>query len=592
MEYKKLVELYHKIEGTSKRLEKTFFVAEFLKNTEIDELSKIVLLLQGKVFPTFDERTLGVATRMVIKSLNKSLGISAEEIEETWKDTGDLGLTAETLTSRKKQVTLFSQTVTVSKVVSNLRKLAEAEGAGTVEHKVSLISELLTSATPSEARYIVRTVLEDLRVGIGEGILRDAIVWAFFDGSIHINYDPEKKSITPENRELYNVYTEAVQEAFDILNDFSEVADLARNSGLKGLKSVGVVVGKPLKVMLFKKVKDIAEAFETVGKPAAFEYKYDGFRVQIHKYKGKITVFTRRLENVTSQFPEVVSYVDKHIKASSFILDAECVGYDVNTKKYLAFQSISQRIKRKYDIADMAKNFPVELNVFDILNYEGKSLIKTPFKERRAIIEKIVTPEPYKIIPAKHIVTDDPAVVQKFYDASLAAGEEGIMGKNLEGIYKPGARVGYGVKIKPVMESLDLVIVGAEWGEGKRSGWLTSFSLACYDPETDSYLEMGNVGTGMKEKLESGSESASFEQLTELVKPAILNEKGRSVTIKPTVVVEVNFEEIQKSPTYSSGYALRFPRVIRIREDRAPDEASDLSLVEDLYSTQRGRDGK
>ena len=586
MEYKKLVGLYQAIEATSKRLEKTYLVAEFLKKTDIDDISKIVLLLQGRVFPPFDERTLGVATRMVIKSLNKSLGIDADAIEREWKKTGDLGITAEHLAEKKKQMALFTTKVTISKVFTNLRKLAEMEGSGTVDRKVSLISELLTSASPEEARYIIRTVLEDLRVGIGEGVLRDAIVWAFFEDSIHINFNQDTKSISPENRETYNIYTEAVQEAFDILNDFSEIAMLAKTSGLKGLKAVGVVVGKPLKVMLYQKVKNIEEAFERVGKPAAFEYKYDGFRIQVHKKDGKITVFTRRLEEVTAQFPEVVESVKKNVKAGSFILDAECVGYDMKSKKYLPFQSISQRIKRKYDIEEIAAKFPVEVNVFDILNFEGKSMIKSPFKERRALIEKIVSPVPYNIVPAKQIVTSDIDEAKAFYDAALKAGEEGVMAKNLDGIYKPGSRVGYGVKVKPVMESLDLVIVAAEWGEGKRSGWLTSFTLACYDPDTGSFLEIGKVGTGMKEKVELG---VSFEQLTELLRPVILKEKGRDVTVKPMVVVEVNFEEIQKSPTYSSGYALRFPRVIRIREDRSPDECSDLSLVQDLYSTQRSR---
>ncbi|MBN1544865.1 ATP-dependent DNA ligase [Candidatus Woesearchaeota archaeon] len=586
MEYKKLVELYQRIEATSKRLEKTFLVSEFLKDTDIDDIPKITLLLQGKVFPPFDERKLGVASRMVIKSLNKSLGISSDAIEKEWKNTGDLGLTAESLAKRKRQVTLFSQTITVSKVFSNLRKLAGLEGAGTVNQKVALISELLTSASPMEARYIIRTVLEDLRVGIGEGVLRDAVVWAFFDDSVHIRYDPEKKVINPENRELYNAYTEAVQEAFDILNDFSEVAKIAKTSGLKGLKSVNLSVGRPVKVMLYQKVKDVAEAFERVGRPAAIEYKYDGFRMQIHKVSGRIKVFTRRLDEVTDQFPEVVDCVRRMVDGDSFILDAEAVGFDVGSKKYIAFQSISQRIKRKYDIEDVAKKFPVELNIFDVISFGGESLLKTHFRERRALMERIVRPEPYRLVIAKQVVTDDPAKAQKFYDESLAAGNEGVMFKNLDGIYKPGSRVGYGVKVKPVMESLDLVIVAAEWGEGKRSGWLTSFSLACYDPDSGSFLEIGKVGTGVKEKVELG---VSFEQLTELLKQVITKEKGRNVWVKPMVVVEVNFEEIQKSPTYSSGYALRFPRVIRVRDDRSPEECSDLALVEDLYSHQRGR---
>jgi DNA ligase-1 len=586
MEYKKLVELYQRIEATTKRLEKTYIVSEFLKRTDVDDLPKIVLLLQGKVFPSYDERKLGVATRMVIKSLNKSLGISVDDIEKEWKHTGDLGLTAESLARKKKQVTLFSQTLTVSKVFSNLQKLPTLEGSGTVNQKVGLISELLTSASPEEATYIIRTVLEDLRVGIGEGVLRDAIVWAFFDDSIHVNYDDEKKSISPENRELYKAYVEAVQAAYDIMNDFAKVAEIAKVSGLGGLKSVEIDVGNPLKVMLYPKAADIKEAFERVGSPAAIEFKYDGFRMQIHKKDGKIRIFTRRLDEVTAQFPDVVKYAEKMVDGDSYILDAEAVGFDVKSKKYIAFQNISQRIRRKYDIDKISKDFPVEINVFDIISFNGENLLKRPFKERREIIERMVKPEQFKLVVAKQLVTSDAGEAEAFYQSALDAGNEGVMFKNLEGIYKPGSRVGYGVKVKPVMESLDLVIVAAEWGTGKRSGWFTSFTLACYDPDAGSFMEIGKVGTGMKEKTELG---VSFEQLTELLKPVITKEKGRNVWVKPMVVVEVNFEEIQKSPTYSSGYALRFPRVIHIRDDRSPEECSDLSLVEDLYSHQRGR---
>ncbi|MBW2968270.1 ATP-dependent DNA ligase [Candidatus Woesearchaeota archaeon] len=589
MDYKKLVELYAKIEATSKRLEKTFLVSGFLRDTDMDDIPMITLLLQGRVFPPMDERKMGVAARLVIKALNKSMGIDGDAIEREWKKTGDLGLTAENLVKRKKQVTLFVQKLTVAKVFANLQKLSTLEGSGTVNQKVGLISELLTSASPEEARYVVRTVLEDLRVGIGEGVLRDAIVWAFFDESIHINYDPEKKAINPQNRELYNAYVDAVQEAYDIINDFSEVANIANTSGLKGLKAVSIDVGRPVKVMLYQKVAGIEEAFDRVGRPAAFEYKYDGFRIQAHRKGDKITLFTRRLEEVTDRFPEVVEYIRDSVDAREFIIDTEAVGFDPKSKKYLPFQSISQRIKRKYDIEKMAQDFPVEINVFDIISFEGESLLKMPFSERRKIIERILEPVPFRIRPAEQIITEDVGEAQRFYEASLASGEEGVMVKKLDGIYKPGSRVGYGVKVKPVMESLDLVIVAAEWGEGKRSGWLTSFTLACYDPDTNSFLEIGKVGTGMKEKAAGDEESVQFGQLTELLKPVIIKEKGRDVWVKPMVVVEINFEEIQKSPTYSSGYALRFPRVIRLRPDRSPEECSDLSLVQSLYSTQRGR---
>lgn len=587
MDYSKLVELYERLASTTKRLEKTYFLADFLKKTPADDLDVIVLLVQGKIFPTWDETKIGVASRMVIKAINVATGIEPDKIEKDWKKTGDLGKTAENLIGKKKQRTLMSQKLTVKKVFANLRRLPEMEGSGSVDQKIKLIAELLTSASPLEARYLVRTVLEELRAGVGEGGIRDSIVWAFFGDKVNIGYDEKEKKINPENREEYNKYLDAVQHAFDILNDFGEVAILAKTKGLDELESVSVAVGKPLKVMLFQKAESIKDAFERVGKPAACEFKYDGFRMEVHKSHGKIKIFTRRLDEVTKQFPEVVDYVEKYVAGSNFILDAEAVGFNPKTGKYLAFQSISQRIKRKYDIDEMSEKFPIELNVFDIIEFEGKSMLNEPFEKRRKLIEKIIKDHPKKLVVAKQLVTESVEKAEIFYQAALKDGQEGIMVKNLGGIYKPGSRVGFGVKVKPVMESLDLVIVGATWGEGKRSGWFTSFILACRDQDSGEFLEIGRVGTGIKE-LET-EDGVSFKEMTEMLKPYIISEKGKEVLIKPKIVIEINFEEIQKSPTYSSGYALRFPRLVRVRDDKPAREASDLDLVEDLYHGQRGR---
>ena len=386
-------------------------------------------------------------------------------------------------------------------------------------------------------------------------------------------------------RGCYNYLIEIVQSAYDMKNDFSEVAVIARKKGVNGLLDVEMEAGKPIKVMLYQKSKGITDAFETVGIPAAIEYKYDGFRIQIHKSKSGIKIFTRRLDDVTTQFPDIVKVVKKNVKGDSFIIDAEVVGYDKKTKTYLPFQGISQRIKRKYDIEKMCDELPVELNAFDIVFYNGKNLLKEPFSKRRAVLVKAVKEEPYKVVLAKQLITESVEEAEKFYSESLDAGEEGIMVKKLDAPYKPGSRVGYGVKVKPVMETLDLVIIGAEWGKGKRKGWLSSFEIACVDEEGNLY-GIGKVGTGIKE-LETEGVGATFDQLTKLLKPLITVEKGTKVVIKPTLVVEVNYEEIQKSPTYNSGYALRFPRMIQIREDKPINEASTLELVKELYYSQR-----
>jgi DNA ligase-1 len=608
MDYSSLVDVYENLSKTSKRLEKTAIIAQLLRETKTEEAGRITLLLNGRIFPEWSEEKIGVASKYVLKAIAVASGIPQEKIEEEWKKTGDLGLVAEKMIAKKKQSTLFSHTLTVTKVFTNLQKLAQITGEGSVEQKVKLIAELLTSAKPVEAKYIVRTALEEMRMGVGTGIIRDAIAWSCFPRFMQLfdeKYDEKacKKienihdidSISPKDsisfitdaqaREAYNQLIIALDHAYNMTNDFSVVMETARNKGYKGLRETDIELFKPVQVMLYQKAKDIRDAFAAVGKPAAFEYKYDGFRIECHIKKDTIKLYTRNFEDVTKQFPDVVDAVKKHVDCDSCIFDSEVVGFNPKTTQYVAFQQISQRIKRKYDIEEIAKKLPVEINVFDLLYYKGKSVIDKPFHERRALLSKIINPKERVIVLSRIMITDKEDEANKFYNESLDKGNEGIMVKNLEAVYKPGSRVGFGVKVKPVMESLDLAIVGAEWGEGKRAKWMTSFIVACRDEE-GTLVTIGKVGTGIKE-LEG--EGVTFEQLTEMLKDTILSEKGKEITLKPTIVIEVHYEEIQKSPTYSSGYALRFPRFIRLREDRGVHDCSTGEQVEELYKEQRGR---
>ncbi|MFH1173624.1 MAG: ATP-dependent DNA ligase [archaeon] len=588
MHYLSLVELYEQLEKTTSRLEKTTLIAKFLMHVSEESLPEVLPLLQGKVFPDHDERKIGVAARIIIKALAIATGYTTEKVEAHWKRQGDLGKAAELLIGKKSQNTLFSSSLTVSKVMANTHKLASMEGAGTVDNKVKLIAELLTSAQQLEAKYIVRLLLEELRIGLGEGTLRDAIVYAYLVKGEPV-YDKASKSIilADEEREKYAAYAAAVQTALDLTNDVVAVA-LAAKDGVQALGKLSMKPGIPVKVMLAQKVGTMEEGLAAVGIPAALEYKYDGFRMQIHKVGKQVKLFTRRLEEVTKQFPEVVKAIEEHVKGDTFILDGEAVG--IKDGKYRPFQEVSQRIKRKYDIAEIARAFPVELNIFDIL-YNGETLLNVPFEKRRALLEGMVSEKKGFICLAKQVRTDSERKAEDFYKQSLAAGNEGIMLKNINGVYKPGSRVGYMVKLKPVMETLDLAIVGAEWGEGKRGKWLASFVLACFDEESGQFKELGKVGTGIKEleAEELSDDHVTFAQLTELLKPFIVQDKGKEVSVQPSIVIEVNYEEIQASPTYTSGFALRFPRVIRLRSDRDARDISTLSFVRELYEKQRHR---
>lgn len=582
MRYRDLVELYEKLEKTTKRLEKTHHISEFLKKVKTEELDSIMLLLQGKVFPKHEQKKIGVADRLVMKSISIATGIEANDVEKEWKRRGDLGLVAESLTGKKRQRTLFEQELSVKKVFENLRKLPAIEGKGAVERKIKLVAELLTSAKPIEAKYIIRTVLEEMRIGIGEGTIRDSILWAFFPKEIGLEFDLKENIVEYKNKERYKEVLSNVQRSYDLTNDFSKTVETAKTKGEKGLTRVEMIPGVPIKVMLALKVDSIDEGFERVGKPCDAEYKLDGFRLQCHRKGDKIWLFTRRLENVTAQFPDVAEYIKKYVKGEEYIIDCEAVGFDPKTGIYRPFQSISQRIKRKYHIERLIRELPVELNVFDAIYYKGKNLIREPFEKRRKLIEGIVKNVPRKIVVVKNIITGKESEIKRLFEESIKAGNEGLMLKKLDSPYKPGARVGYMVKLKGEAETLDLVIVGAEWGEGKRSNWLTSYILACR--EGGKLKTVGKASTGLKEKEEEG---LSFVEMTKMLRPLAEKEEGKKIVVKPKIVIEVGYEEIQKSPTYESGFALRFPRVIKYRPDRGPKDCSTLGMVEKLYKEQK-----
>jgi len=561
MRYLKLAELYESLSSTTKRLEKIDILSKFLKEIS-DSDREVLYLILGDIYPEYNEKKIGISSQLAIKAISKATGINKEKVVHEWKLIGDLGKVAEKLTKNKKQSTLQSHVLTTEKVLDNLKKLPDLVGKGTVDKKIALITELLTSASPVEALYLVRTLIGDLRIGIQESTIRESMAKAFFKD------DPES--------------AKKIQGAIDKSNDLASVFEIARGGEIKELKKLKLEVGKPIKVMLAQKAKNVKEGFEAVGKPCAIEYKYDGFRLLIHKKGDKIILFTRRLENVTKQFPEVVDYIKKYVQGDSFILDSEAVGYDKKTKEYKQFQSISQRIRRKYDIDKLVEELPVEINVFDILFYEGKSLLDEPFRKRSELVRKIIINHPYKIIHSKQIITGDEKRGEEFYKQALRDNQEGVMMKNLDAVYNPGSRVGHMLKIKPEERDLDLVITGGEYGTGRRSGWISSFILSCRDK--DKFVEIGKVGTGFKEKKEEG---VSFEELTEKIKPLIIGEKGKDVKIKPKIVVSVTYQEIQKSPTYSSGFALRFPRFTAMRPDRSPEDVTTLKEVVKDFEHQK-----
>ncbi len=557
MKYSKLAKIYEKLESNGSSLKKTEILANFLKDKNAEVLDKLILLAMGRPFPEWSELDLGIAAQLMIEAISKVSGISKKKLNNYWREQGDLGLVAEKVLQNKTQRTLFSRSLNIEEVHRNFQKIAVTEGLNSQSRKIAYISELLANAEPYEAKYLVRTILQTLRIGVGSGVVRDAIVQAF---------DVEK---------------DLVERAHEVSNDFSKVAVIAKEKGNEGLKKVKMELFKPVRSMDAQKVRDVEEGFKRVQNKDGFlvvEHKLDGMRCQIHKNKDKIRIFTRRLENVTKQFPEITNFIRDHVSAEKCIIDSELTAYDPQTGNNLPFQELSKRIKRKYDIELIVKAIPVFINAFDLLFLNGKNLITKPYKKRWNELNEIVEEKEKEFVLVTHLETDKPENVKKFYKRSLELKNEGIMFKNLDAEYKPGSRVGHMVKLKPIMETLDLIIVEAEWGEGKRSNWLSSFKLACQN-ETGTPVTIGKMATGLTEE--------QFSEITEKLKPLILEESGRTVKLKPQIVLEVAYEEIQRSPTYESRFALRFPRLVQFRDDLSPEEIDDIKKVKNLYDAQK-----
>ncbi|MFH1803175.1 MAG: ATP-dependent DNA ligase [archaeon] len=565
MHYSDFVDVYEGLYGTTKRLEKETILAGFLNKLAKEGEPEWIYLLRGKVTPDYDDRILGISDKLTIKAIAFSFGVKENEIVKRYRKIGDIGELAEEFAGKKKQTSLFSKRLTVGKVFANFRKIMEIEGKGAVSGKTALIAELLGQASGKEAKYIARTLVGQLRVGVADATVRDAIAEALF----------------PDDKKEMSVKLEI---AYDMANDFAVVFEAA-SKGQNSLDKIDIVLGRPMNVMLPVKVTEIKEAFRICGKPAAIEHKYDGFRVVINKVGNDVSLFTRRLENVTKQFPDVVQTVKKYVKAKEIILDSEVVGYDPKTKTQRPFEAISQRIRRKYDIEKLEKDLPVEVNVFDVIYYDGKSLMREPFTKRRKVLEKLIPHEKWKIRPSMQIVTDSEEEALKFYHEALKLGEEGIMVKKLDAPYQQGRRVGYIVKMKPAANDLDLVVTGAEYGSGKRGGMLTSYIVACRDG--DKYLDVGKVSSGLKE-LEQ-EEGTTYAEMTKLLKPLIESEKGKVVRVKPKVIVSLTYQNIQGSPTYDSGYAMRFPRITHYRPDyHLKDIATFEDIKVEVKKAQRG----
>ena len=580
MRYAVIAEAYEKIESTAKRLEMTDLLVDLLKNTPKDIIDKVVYLTQGKIYPDFISLEIGVAEKLAIKALTRASGRKESEIEEDLKKTGDIGETAQNFMANKKQATFFQQPLIVQKVYETLDKMAKASGSGTVDLKTALLAGILSDATPKEAKYIMRTVTGNLRLGIADMTVLDALAIAYGGGK--------------EAREL-------LERAYNVSSDLGRVAKDVAERGLKGIEKFEVLVGEPIRPMLAERLSSPEEILEKLGGKCVAEYKYDGERIQAHKKGKEVVLFSRRLENISDQYPDAIELIKKNVVPENAILEAECVAIDLATGEMRPFQELMHR-RRKYGIKEAMEEYPVSLFMFDALYVDNKDLTLDPYPIRRKTLEKAIE-ECERVKIAKHIITNNAEKLEKFFEEAIENGCEGLVCKSIaaNSVYQAGARGWLWIKYKrdyksEMTDTVDLVVVGAFHGRGKRAGTYGALLLAAYNSDADIFETVTKCGTGFTDE--------DLVKLPKMMQKHVIKHKHSRVNsmleadvwFEPVVVLEILGAEITLSPIHTcamnsiregSGLAIRFPRFTgNYRLDKAAEDATTSTEVIEMYRNQ------
>ncbi len=566
------------MEQTSSRLALTDYLVALFKKTPADIIDKVTYLIQGKLYPDYEGIELGIAEKMVIRAIASSSGKDASQIEQLYRQTGDLGDAAGEAMKSKSQSTLFSESMTVERVYSTFDRIARTAGGGSQEIKLRLISSLLNDATAPEGRYIIKFVMGQLRLGIADYSVLDALALAFTGDKA--------------NRK-------ALENAYNVSSDLGTVARLLATEGLAAVQSVQITLFKPIRPMLAERATSAEDAIARMEGKAAVEYKLDGERVQVHKGKDRVELFSRRLEKITGHYPDVIKSV-KSIK-HEVILEGEVVAINPQTDEYLPFQELMHR-RRKHGVEEAMENYPVVMNFFDILYMDGKSKTSLAYEERRKLLKKILqTAKDGKVRLVEQTVASTPEEVEKFMATAIENGCEGVMIKLPSSTYRAGAREYAWVKLKreyrsDLADTLDLVIVGALHGRGRRAGKYGALLLAAYDVKSDMFRSVTKVGTGFTD--------VHLEQFyKDLEKHVISHRHARvdtgmemDVWFEPKIVIEVIASEITLSPSHTAaknmlrpgyGLALRFPKFTgKIRDDKKPEDATSIDEVVTMYKRQ------
>ncbi|MHA1649783.1 MAG: ATP-dependent DNA ligase [Candidatus Helarchaeota archaeon] len=515
-----LAKLCDKLEKISKTKEKIALISNFLRSLSPNEIKPAVFLIIGTPFAESESQTLDISWRSILET----------------------NYTA-------KQTTLFNQPLTIRAVHEYFCKLAQISGSGARKKRKRLLEMLFRESSPLERKFLVRMILGEMRHGVAKGLMIKAIAEA-----AHLDYSLIKR--------LSAIY-----------GNIGEIARLALVGGEEGLIKIEVAPFTPIKPMLAENLDSLDGLFKKPISPMAIEYKYDGVRVQIHKKADKVHIYSRRLKDITSNFPEIADLIKKTIPNHSCILDGEIIAIRRNDQRPLPFQELMRRFKRIHEVQRLRQEIPVQLYLFDILLLDDKILFDYPYQERWNILATICK----GLTLASRIISSEKEEITRFYQAALAAGHEGILLKKLNSPYSPGERKKDWLKLKEAIHA-DLVIIAADWGSGRRTGWLSNYHLAALDPLKGTFHEVGKTFKGLTDE--------EFQDMTANLQKIKTYKTQYTVYVKPQIVVEVAFNEIQKSPQYPAGYALRFARIKRIRLDKDPSEVTSLDEIAYLYERQ------
>ncbi len=524
--FTELVELCKNLEATTKKNEKTQLIEAFLQELKEEEISPSAFLILGTIFPSLDSRALNVSAATIQK-----------------------------VTSKIKEGTSDEKPLTILDVHNYFCEIASASGRGSRQKREGLLESLLSQAGSLEVEYIIKIIFGEMRHGVAEGVMIKAIAQA---AGATLKLAQRASMLSGGN--------------------LGDLAQIALTKGKGGLQEINLQLFRPIEPMLAQLAKDVEQVFTEHGEKSALEYKYDGARVQIHKKGDEVAIFSRQLNDVTASLPEIVDLTREFVKADEAILDGEVVAVGEDEKP-LPFQDLMRRFRRVHEIDRLMEEVPIKLYLFDLMYLDGTSLIDTPYEQRWNMLTETCGDK----FSTERIVANNISEAENFLNRAMESGHEGLMAKSLTSDYAPGARGKKWFKIKPA-ETLDLVIAAAEWGHGRRQGWLSNYHLATRDEESGEYLVVGKTFKGLKDQ--------EFIEMTQRLQALKTSESGITVYVKPEIVVEVAYNEIQKSPHYKSGFALRFARITNIRDDKTPQQADAMGRFKELYAKQFQRKAK